>query len=716
MKDISIIIPTFNEEANIEPLVKHLDSILKRHSIGYEIVFIDDHSTDSSLKMMRQLSTNYPIKIFLKSGKRGKPHSLLEAYQVASYPLIAVIDSDQQYPPEALPAMIDRINSSTDVVVANRIKEPLETWDEKLHKKIREFTKNVLHKLDHDIHTGLIVFKRQIPERLRLNPLKYHFDFEFLLHARHAGYRISTYDIELKPRKTGETKINLFKSALHLLHTSLHYKFNRPPIIPFHKTQEEEKGKGFHFKGMEFIHHTTLRSNESAFFQLVFEQKLILVVLALLLINGLLINWMTTLTILIGILTILYFSDLIFNFFLIIRSFAHKPELTVSQEEIKNYKKEWPRYTIFCPLYREWNVVSQFVKAISALDYPKDKLQAMLLLEEDDTETIQKIQAMKLPEYFEIMIVPHSLPKTKPKAMNYGLSKTTGEYVVIYDAEDVPDVQQLKKVVIAFEKSDNKTVCIQAKLNFYNPHQNILTRVFTAEYSLWFDLVLTGLQSVNAPIPLGGTSNHFKIKDIYQLQGWDSFNVTEDCDLGIRLAKKGYKTAIVDSETLEEANSDLANWLNQRSRWIKGYIQTYFVHMRNPAEVWKNLSKRNFVAFQLIVGGKILSMYINPFMWLITIIYFVFRAKYGLFIERFFPGPIFYMGLFAMVFGNFLYMYYYMIGCARREQEEIIKYVFLVPVYWLFMSIAAWKGLLQLIFNPHYWPKTRHGLHLSATS
>ena len=225
----------------------------------------------------------------------------------------------------------------------------------------------------------------------------------------------------------------------------------------------------------------------------------------------------------------------------------------------------------------------------------------------------------------------------------------------------------------------------------------MLTRVFTAEYSLWFDLVLPGLQSVAAPIPLGGTSNHFKTSYLHELEGWDSFNVTEDCDLGIRLAKKGYKTAIVDSVTMEEANSHLGNWVYQRTRWIKGYMQSYLVHMRSPREFLKT-NPRHFVTFQLIVGGKILSLFINPLMWIITILYFAFRATLGVQIEKLFPGAILYMGLFSLLIGNFLYLYYYMIGCAKRKEYALIKYVYIVPFYWLAMSYAAWKALfLSLI-------------------
>ncbi len=476
---------------------------------------------------------------------------------------------------------------------------------------------------------------------------------------------------------------------------------------------EDESGKGFHHRGNKYIHHSNLPHNESAFFRLSDVQKILIVAILGSIAISFLISFKTTLIVLIAILTVIYFADLLFNLFLIIRSFHKPPEVEVSDEEINSLSEiTLPRYTILCPLYKEWRVIPQFVKAMSALDYPKDKLQVMLLLEADDSETIAATKRLDLPEYFNVVVIPHSLPKTKPKASNYGLTRATGDMIVIYDAEDIPDPLQLKKAIVALNKSDSKVRCIQAKLNFYNPHQNILTRVFTAEYSLWFDLVLTGLQSVKAPIPLGGTSNHFRKKDLIELKGWDSFNVTEDCDLGMRIAKAGYRTAIINSTTMEEANSSPVNWFWQRTRWIKGYIQTYFVHMRNPHHFIKHWNDPHVVTFQLVVGGKIASMLINPIMWILTICYFAFRAQIGTQIEAFFPTPILYMGVFSLIFGNFLYLYYYMIGCAKREQYSLIKYVFLVPIYWLAMSVAAYTAWYKLVRDPHYWSKTKHGLHL----
>jgi cellulose synthase/poly-beta-1,6-N-acetylglucosamine synthase-like glycosyltransferase len=434
-------------------------------------------------------------------------------------------------------------------------------------------------------------------------------------------------------------------------------------------------------------------------------------------VGGLLLAFHAAILTLVIFLTLFYFIDILFMVYMAFMAFFKSPEIKISSTDIEEYKNyDWPVYTIFCPLYKEVSVLKQFIKAMTNLDYPSQKLQVILLLEEDDIDTINQIKKMSLPKYFQILVNPHSMPKTKPKALNYGLHHAKGQYVVIYDAEDIPDPLQLKKTVIAFNKKVKKNVvCIQAKLNYYNPHQNLLTKLFTLEYSLWFNLTLPGLQAINAPIPLGGTSNHFRLKDIIKLQGWDPFNVTEDADLGMRIAKSKSKTAIINSITLEEANSDLKNWFKQRSRWIKGYIQTYFVHSRAyiNASSW---DMRERLLFQIFIGTKTLSLIINPFMWILTIAYFALHMYTAPFIESLFPGAIFYIGSLTLFLGNTLYIYCYMLGASKREQWNIIYYALLCPLYWLAISMAAYLALFEFIKRPHHWYKTQHGLHMKNQS
>jgi glycosyltransferase XagB len=420
-----------------------------------------------------------------------------------------------------------------------------------------------------------------------------------------------------------------------------------------------------------------------------------------------------TLVVFVALASIFYTVASFYKFWLMYSALGHEYEVDVTPEEVSELdERELPRYTILVPLYREANVVPRLVKAIEAIDYPKTKLDVRLLCEQEDAETIGVIRKLGLAPHFKLVIVPPSSPQTKPKACNYGLLHADGEIVVIYDAEDRPDPDQLKKIVAAFRKTGPRVTCIQAKLNYFNQEQNLLTRWFSTEYAMWFELILPGLDAENVPIPLGGTSNHFLRDRLVSLGAWDPFNVTEDADLGIRLHKAGYQTAIIDSTTLEEANSELHNWIRQRSRWIKGYIQTWLVHMRHPVRLFRQLGPGSFLSFQLLVGGSFIFL-LNPIFWLLTTIFFFTHA--GL-IQQVFPSFIFYAAAFQLFIGNFAFMYLNMAGAVERGYYSLAKYALFAPLYWGLMSIAAWKGFVQLFTRPFYWEKTEHGLDVPVAA
>lgn len=406
----------------------------------------------------------------------------------------------------------------------------------------------------------------------------------------------------------------------------------------------------------------------------------------------------------------LYGAVIIHRFLLVYHSLDHEMELPVTDEEVAALDdRELPVYTILVPLYKEPQMLPHIVRSVAELDYPRAKLDVKILLEEDDVETLEALAKLDLPPHFRLVVIPDSMPKTKPKACNVGLLQARGELVVIYDAEDEPEPDQLKKAIVAFRKADPAVVCMQAKLNYFNQHQNLLTRWFTTEYSLWFDLLLPGLDAGDSPIPLGGTSNHFITESLLEVGAWDPYNVTEDADLGVRLHKLGYRTGVVDSTTFEEANSDLGNWIRQRSRWVKGYIQSYLVQMRHPIQLWRALGARGFFSFQLIVGGTAAVFLLNPFYWLLTTVWLLTESGT---IESAFPSLLFYLGGIGFYVGNFLLAYMAAAASSRRRYYDLAKYSLLIPVYWLLMSVGAWKGMIQLIRKPFYWEKTVHGLHL----
>src|SRR5260221_5278495 len=317
------------------------------------------------------------------------------------------------------------------------------------------------------------------------------------------------------------------------------------------------KGAGIIAGDRTYITHTTLSHTHSAIKTITRGQKLGLLTLFVLFCVGLLFNVLETVVIVMGILTTIYFIDVVFSTYVLLKRLHQETDIMVPDSVLAKLKDgALPIYTILCPMYKEAKILPHFVQSINTLDWPKENLEILLLLEEDDQGTIDAASAMNLPSQFKIVVVPQSFPKTKPKACNYGLSVATGEYVVIYDAEDRPDPLQLKKVYATFKALPKNYGCIQCKLNYFNPHHNLLTRLFTAEYSLWFDVTLPGLQSIEGIIPLGGTSNHFRRTDLLEFEAWDPFNVTEDCELGVRLFKSCTKTATVDSVTSEVANTD----------------------------------------------------------------------------------------------------------------------------------------------------------------
>jgi cellulose synthase/poly-beta-1,6-N-acetylglucosamine synthase-like glycosyltransferase len=380
----------------------------------------------------------------------------------------------------------------------------------------------------------------------------------------------------------------------------------------------------------------------------------------------------------------------------------------VTKEEVAQVRNDdLPVYTIQLPVYKEDKLIRKLIWNLQNLDYPSEKLDIKLLIEEDDDKTLNAVRALDFPANFEVIVVPFHMPKTKPKACNYGLHFSRGEFLTIYDAEDIPDADQLKKTVFLFNKLPRKFICLQGALNYFNRNENMLTRMFTLEYSYWFDYMLPGLGTLDIPIPLGGTSNHFKLDVLRELGGWDPFNVTEDADLGVRAFAKGYKVAIVNSTTYEEANNEPFNWIRQRSRWIKGYMQTYLVHMRNPRRLVQKIGWKGFIGFNFFIGATSMTFLLYPILLAFFLAYLVFDLKA---IRPLFPDWVLYISTFNLIAGNMLMIYINMLAVFKRRFYELIWFALLNPVYWLMHSIAAYKGLWQLITKPFYWEKTNHGL------
>ncbi len=402
----------------------------------------------------------------------------------------------------------------------------------------------------------------------------------------------------------------------------------------------------------------------------------------------------------------------------------------------------WPLYTVLVPLYKERNVARNILVALAKLDYPRDRLDVKFLLEADDPDTLNALVSAGIPPWAEVLVVPQGQPKTKPRACNHGLLRARGDYLVIFDAEDRPEPDQLKQAVIAFQNIDAQVACLQAQLAYHNHRQNMLTRWFALEYNVWFRRYLAGLVVLGVPIPLGGTSNHFRTGILRTIGGWDPFNVTEDCDLGVRLYMAGYTTRTLDSTTWEEANSRVGNWIRQRSRWLKGYLITHLVWGRRPLHLIVGLGPWGAFGFIMSVFCVSGLAVLNLALWSILLVYAVLLGidlAHGHQIAELIAtrpgGDVFPRLSWQMIFhgrnedpqwallsqvlavaslclmaGNLAFILINGLAGRRPGQRGLWWAVLLSPLYWVLISIAAWKGFWQMLVKPHYWEKTVHGL------
>lgn len=383
--------------------------------------------------------------------------------------------------------------------------------------------------------------------------------------------------------------------------------------------------------------------------------------------------------------------------------------------------KRYPVITILLPMYDEkFETIESILNAMNRFEYDKSKLDVKIIVESSDPKTLGFAKSARKKTKFPCEIIINTQGRSKPHALNYCLDKIRGEIVTIFDADDQPESDQLKKVVHHLENHP-KVVCVQAKLNFYNHDQNLLTKFFTIEFSSWYDIFLPGWQEVGLVYPLCGTSSYIRTETLKSLGGWDPNNVTEDIELGIRLAREGHKVEMVDSTTWEEAVPYVSPWLKQRSRWNRGYIQCLFKHGRNPIKLYRDLGLLKTLSIYLL-GISPLVCAFSLILWAIFFTYFLsltglpFIGPIGLIIrDAFSTNPfLLYVSLYSLIIGNIVWLIVHFAGVIGRKQWHLLRYVNLLLLYALLMGIAAWKAIYQIIVNHNDWTKTPHGLNKSG--
>lgn len=364
-----------------------------------------------------------------------------------------------------------------------------------------------------------------------------------------------------------------------------------------------------------------------------------------------------------------------------------------------------PRVSVLVPLYHERAISERLVRRLDRLIYPRELLDICLVTEDDDSTTGTTLAGADLPAWMRVIEVPRGTLRTKPRALNYALDFCRGSIVGVYDAEDAPDPDQIHRVVARFRDCGPEVACLQGILDYYNARSNWMARCFALEYAAWFRIILPGLQRMGFAIPLGGTTLFFRRAALEALGGWDAHNVTEDADLGIRLARHGYRAEIVPTVTHEEANSRPWPWVRQRSRWIKGYAMTWAVHMRAPGQLWRDLGPWRFLGVQLLFGGSLAQVFLAPVLWSYWLV--VFGLPHP--VADIAPRPVLIgavAGFLLAYLSNIAVMAFAASGPAHRH---LIGWTPTTDLYFPLATVAAFKALLEMVTRPFFWDKTSHG-------
>jgi len=364
-----------------------------------------------------------------------------------------------------------------------------------------------------------------------------------------------------------------------------------------------------------------------------------------------------------------------------------------------------PVVSLLVPLYQEREVASRLVQRLGLLDWPAELLDICLIVEEDDATTRATLAATNLPAHMRMIVVPRGTVRTKPRALNYALDFTRGSIIGVYDAEDAPAPDQISRIVDRFQTCGPDVACLQGVLDYYNAGQSWITRCFTVEYAGWFRVILPALERLRLPVPLGGTTLFFRRAALERLGAWDAHNVTEDADLGMRLARAGLRTELVDTVTFEEATARPGAWVRQRSRWLKGYAITWAVHMRRPWQLLRDLGPRGFAGFQLLFMGTLAQVLLAPVLWSFWVLLLAGWHP----VAEVLPQPVLWSLAAAFFLSEVSAIALGLVAVQGAGHRWLMPWVPTLHLYNMAATVAAWKGVWEIVVRAFFWEKTSHG-------
>ena len=415
--------------------------------------------------------------------------------------------------------------------------------------------------------------------------------------------------------------------------------------------------------------------------------------------------WTITIGVLLAFLTLIMSTVLKVAAF--VAQMSNMVQETTAQPSPPTVAFPLPKVSVLVPLLHEKEIAGKLVQRLTHLTYPKSQLEVVLVLEESDTITRETLARTQLPDWIRVIEVPSANNlTTKPRALNYALDFCRGSIIGVWDAEDAPEPDQIEKVVTRFEHAPANVACLQGVLDYYNAKTNWISRCFTIEYASWWRMILPGVARLGLVIPLGGTTLFFRRDILQELCGWDAHNVTEDADLGIRLARHGYVTELIPTVTFEEANCRAWPWVKQRSRWLKGFAITWLVHMREPRALLRDLGFIRFMGVQTLLLATFAQFAFAPLLWSFWITLAGFEHPVALTLG----APIALSMAWFFLFTEGVNLAISLVAVSRQQHRHLMAYVLTMPLYFPMAALSAYKAIKEIVAEPFYWDKTEHGI------
>jgi cellulose synthase/poly-beta-1,6-N-acetylglucosamine synthase-like glycosyltransferase len=706
---VSVIVPCANDHKWLPGCLDRVEEALRGTEFSYEILVVDDRSRDGTAAYVRSQEGSRPVRFVEKKGQKGRAISIKEGLDAATGGLVVLLDPDLRCPPGAFVEML-RMLKQNDVVVANREVYPFFAYAV-FSRAYRWLVGRLLLTVEADVRSGLKMFKRSLMSAMRFAPEfdpRLGFDAFLLYHAKRAGWVVNVVSVAYTRPMFHHGVRGAITSRASLVAGALTLRFYHLSRWMFPFLYPPQPQEYFEAGFTNINDYLFLAPEQSAKGHLTREVYL-LIFYTLLIIAA----WFALIELATGKsfawsfffhIAIIQFILIAFKFYVVWITFQLPPQppRMLTPDEMGGL----PMISVILPVYKEKEIIPQLCARMSEMHYPPDKLDMIFIFEEGDDETIQAFLDHEKPAHFKGLVSPDVKPKTKPKALNVALRETKGDLLVIFDAETLPDPDQFLKVVSAF-RNDPTLDYIHCRIDVYNSDMNAITKLYAAEFAFFYNFFLPGLATVHSPTPISGHSVYFRREQLIKVGGWDAYNLAEDCDIGIRMFRKGYKNAtVLDSYSWEQSTTNVRDWLKQRTRWMQGFVQTSMVNLRYPALLWKDLGGlRNMLMFMFHVPGGVFLNGINLVQWCMLGFWYFTRDPQ---IQTIFTDVLLYLSVTSFFVANVAFTYFNLVGLFWRRYFSIVPYALFSFLYWLLLSYATLRAILRFFRQESTWDKTYH--------